>query len=81
MGWLRTIAPEDATGRLRRIYDAALQRAGKVYQIVRVMSLSPPVLEASMGMYREVMYARGPLPRAQRELLAVVVSRVNHCHY
>ena len=81
MAWLRTIAPEEATGPLARIYEAAVQRAGRVYQIVRMMSLAPRTLEASMGLYQRVMLQRGELSRAQRELLAVVVSRVNHCHY
>ena len=81
MPWIRTIAPSEATGRLAQIYEAAVARAGRVYGIVRSMSVSPPILEASMGLYRRVMYAREGLTRAQREMLATVVSRANQCHY
>lgn len=81
MGWIRTIAPDEATGLAKAVYDAALRRAGRVFQIVRSMSLAPRVMEASMELYKRVMFERGGLQRYQRELLAVVVSRTNGCHY
>lgn len=81
MTWIRTIGVTEATGALARSYRAAIQRAGRVFCIVRTMSLAPPVLDASMELYRRIMYAPAGLSRAQRELLAVVVSRANHCHY
>jgi alkylhydroperoxidase family enzyme len=34
-----------------------------------------------MDFYAAVMYGVSPLSRGQRELLAVVVSRANHCRY
>jgi alkylhydroperoxidase family enzyme len=79
--WIRSIAPEDATGLVKRVYDAAVRRAGKVFQIVRAMSLAPETMEASLELYKRVMLAPGGLSRRQRELLAVVVSRENACHY
>jgi len=82
MAWIRTVAPEDADGPLRRIYDAAVKRAGRVYGIVRLMSLQPAVLESSMALYGATTSTpRSPLPRWFRELIAVTVSRLNHCHY
>lgn len=81
MPWIRTISVEDAEGRLAKSYEAALARAGRVFGIVRAMSIAPAILEASIGFYRTVMYAREGLARAQRELLATVVSRANDCHY
>ena len=81
MSWIRTIDPMEARGLLQRVYDQAVRRAGSVANILRAMSLQPRVLEASMGLYKSVMLARGPLTRRQREMLAVVVSRVNECHY
>jgi alkylhydroperoxidase family enzyme len=81
MSWIRTIPPEEAQGELARLYREAVRRAGRVYHIVRSMSLSPGVLEASMAFYVQVMLARSGLTRAQREMLAVVVSRANGCHY
>jgi len=78
---IRLVGVEEAAGALRREYDAAVGRAGKVFNIVRAMSLRPPVLSASMELYREVMHGESELSRAERELLAVVVSAANDCHY
>ena len=41
MPYLRLIEVEDATGELKNEYDAALERAGKVFNIVKSMSLRP----------------------------------------
>ena len=82
MSWIRTVAPEEATGLLRQIYDAAVRRAGRVYNVVRLQSLRPKALDASMQLYLELMHAPGgALTRAQREMIAVVVSATNGCHY
>lgn len=81
MAWIRTIPPDEADGSLARSYDAAVKRAGRVFQILQAMSLAPDVLDASIGIYRAVMFRSAGLSRAQRELLAVVTSRTNRCHY
>lgn len=81
MTWIRTVPEAEATGRLARIYGEAVRRAGRVYGIVRSMSLAPNTVEASMGLYRTIMFARGGLGRRRREMLATVVSRANSCHY
>ena len=82
MAFLRTVAPAEATGPLAAIYRAAVERAGKVFQILQVQSLEPRTLQASMGLYLATTTdPRSPLPRWFRELLAVRVSRLNHCVY
>jgi alkylhydroperoxidase family enzyme len=72
---------DEASGLLKEEYDAAVSRAGKVFNIVKAMSLQPAVLRRSMQLYRETMFGRFGLSRLERELLAVVVSRANDCHY
>ncbi len=81
MTWIRTLPPEDATGPLRASYERAIARAGKVFGIVRTMSLSPAILDASIEMYLKILFAREGLSRIRREMLAVVVSATNACHY
>ena len=82
MPFIATTAPDRADGLLRRIYDAAIRRAGKVFAVVRVQSQQPRVLEASTELYVRVMHGRDePLTRAQRELLATYVSMINDCEY
>ena len=78
---IRLIDVGEATGALRKEYDAAVVRAGKVFNIVKSMSLRPSVLKRSMDLYLGVMHGPSGLSRQERELLAVVVSRTNDCHY
>ncbi len=81
MAFVPTLPPEQSDGLLRRLYDAAIRRAGKVFQINRVQSSRPRVLQASTRLYMEVMYGESSLTRAQREMIATVVSTTNHCYY
>jgi alkylhydroperoxidase family enzyme len=78
---IRLIDPEDADGALAEQYEAAVERAGKVFNIVRSMSLNPEILRASIEMYKAIMFGPSPLSRQERELLATVVSAENECYY
>ena len=81
MAHLRLIDPDDAEGALAEEYDAAVGRAGKVFNIVRSMSLSPETLRASMELYKAIMFGPSSLTRQERELIATVVSATNDCYY
>jgi alkylhydroperoxidase family enzyme len=81
MSWITVIGLGEANGLLREEYTAALARAGKIWNIVSIMSRNPSVLRESMGMYRALMFGPSPLSRRQREMLAVVVSARNRCLY
>jgi alkylhydroperoxidase family enzyme len=78
---LRLIEPDEAEGLLAEEYEAAVARAGKVYNIVRSMSLDVEVLRRSMELYRAIMFGPSGLTRQERELLATVVSAANECFY
>lgn len=81
MPWIRQIPLESATGQLKEEFDKAIRRAGRLWHIVHVMSLNPPVLKTSIELYLAIMYGPSPLTRVQRELLATVVSAELECHY
>jgi uncharacterized peroxidase-related enzyme len=81
MPFLKLIDEEDASGLLQEEYEAGIKRAGKVFKIVKAMSLRPGVLRRSMQLYRTIMFGSSGLSRIERELLAVVVSRANDCYY
>ncbi len=49
--------------------------------ILRVHGIHSRVLRLHYELYRELMHEPGPLNRMQREMIAVVVSSINHCHY
>lgn len=81
MPWIEQIPVEEATGKLKQEFDTALERAGRVWNIVHVMSVNPDVMTASMGMYGALMHGESPLSRQQREMLATVVSSELECVY
>jgi alkylhydroperoxidase family enzyme len=81
VAWIKTVPVAEATGIVRAEYDAALARAGRVWQIIRAKSLNGPAMKHSTALYGALMHGPSPLSRAQREMLAVVVSRANDCHY
>jgi len=81
MAYIDLVSVEDAEGRLKTICDAAIARAGRVYNIVRTMSPNPAVLEASMGLYMQIMRGPSGLSRKEREMLATVTSGANDCFY
>jgi alkylhydroperoxidase family enzyme len=78
---IRLIAEDEAEGLLKEEYDAAVERAGKVFNILKAMSLRPAVLRASIALYREIMFGESGLTRQERELLATVASAEQSCHY
>jgi uncharacterized peroxidase-related enzyme len=79
--YIKLVEEDEAEGLLREEYDAAVERAGKVFNILKAMSLRPNVLQASMQLYREIMFGESGLSRKERELLATVSSAEQSCHY
>lgn len=49
--------------------------------IIRVHGVHPRVMRTHYDLYVELMRRPGPLSRVRREMLAVVVSATNGCHY
>ena len=81
MPWIDQIPIDQATGLLKRQFDAAIKRAGRVWHIVHIMSLNPEAMRTSIGFYRTIMMEESPLTRVQREMLATVTSAELSCEY
>ncbi len=81
MAYIDLIKPEDAAGLVQVEYEKGIRRSGRVYNILKIMSRSPQALQASMRMYLAIMFGESELSRAQREMLAAVVSWTNDCFY
>ncbi len=79
--WIEVIPEEAATGELKALYEEIRQRRGKIADILAVQSLHPGALRAHLELYLQVMFSRSGLSRAERELVAVVVSAANRCGY
>ncbi len=81
MAWIKVISPAEADGVLRRLYERYVEPAGGVDNIIAIHSLNPKSLETHYELYAHLMRGRSELSRAQREMIAVVVSAINQCHY
>jgi len=81
MAWIKVIAPEESQGELLEQYNRMRDPAGNVANILGVHSLNPPALRTHFDFYRTLMFGRSELSRAQREMIAVIVSKTNACHY
>ena len=46
--WIKTIPESEAAGLLKKEYDDAVRRSGRVSPVVRSMSVNPSVLNAGM---------------------------------
>ena len=81
MAWIKVILPSEAPTDLAEQYSRMRDNEGNVANILAVHSLNPPALRAHFDLYRTIMFGRSELTRAQREMVAVVVSSTNRCHY
>ena len=81
MAWIDSISPDDAKGELRRLYERLASPDGSVDHIMQVHALNPESLAAHGALYVQSMHGRSGLSRAEREMIAVEVSRVNACEY
>lgn len=81
MAWIETIDETAADGELAEVYDSIAGSRGKVSNIMRIQSLNPAAMRAHMDLYLAVMFRRSGLSRADRELIAAVVSVTNDCPY
>lgn len=81
MAYIRHIPESEATGSIAMLYQAAEARAGRVANIIKVMSLDAPSAQASIQLYARLMKSENALSAARREMLAAVVSNINGCYY
>jgi len=81
MSWIEEVSVEGASGLLKSLYDDAVKRAGRVFNIRRAQSLNPEVLRDGIRFYASIMMGESPLTRVQRELIATVVAVELSCHY
>lgn len=80
--WITTVDEGRASEELAAAYtQAATVETGRVANILKVHSLNPRSLLAHRTLYRTLMFGRSPLQRYQREMIAVVASALNDCHY
>ncbi len=81
MARIKTIPYAESVGRLKEIYDDLTAKRGKLANVHTIQSLRPESIVHHMNLYLEIMFSRSELSRADREMMAVVVSVANGCNY
>ncbi len=82
MSWIRVVPFEEATGKLRKLYDRVAGPGNNVDNIMMVHSLRPHSMEGHMAIYKNVLHHSGnKIPKWFLETLGVWVSSLNDCAY
>ena len=81
MAWIAEIDEPEAKGSLKDQYSKLKEPWGGIDNILKIHSLNPESLAAHVQLYKTVMFGKSPIPRIDREMIALVVSSINQCHY
>ena len=82
MTWISTVAFEDATGKVRQLYERIKGPDNNVDNIMMAHSLRPHTMEGHMAIYKNVIHhPRNTLPKWLLEAVGVYVSLINKCDY
>jgi len=72
---------EPLSDKTRAYFDKCREKLGLVPNVLLAYGFDEAKLEAFSRFYNEVMLADSELSKLDREIIAVVVSAINHCHY
>jgi uncharacterized peroxidase-related enzyme len=81
MSRIQVIQYEEAKGKLKEAYDELIAKRGKLFEALKIQSLHPPSITSHTALYMDIMFSQTALTRAEKEMLAVVVSVANGCFY
>ena len=82
MTFIKVISPQQASGRLEKIYKRVKAPDGQVDNVLQVHSLRPHTLEGHMAIYKAALHHNGNLlPEWYLEAVGVLVSKLNGCGY
>lgn len=81
MAFIKYIKFEDASEELQKLYERYGGKSKTPANIIRIAGSNPPAMKAHVELYRAIMFQKSELSRQQREMIAVVVSAINTCHY
>lgn len=80
--WIEVIPEGEAEGVLADLYEEYRSpETGMVDNVLKIHSLNPETMRDHVRLYRTVMYGKGGVSRPEREMIGVVVSAANRCHY
>jgi uncharacterized peroxidase-related enzyme len=81
MAWIRTIDEEHATGFLKTHYKKYGDPFEGVDNVLKAHSLNPMSLRHHYEFHKHLMTGKSGLSRMQREMISLLVSKMNRCSY
>lgn len=82
MSWIRTIALEDATGKLKKLYARIRGPQSNVDNIMLAHSLRPHTMQGHMALYKSVLHhSANEVDTWLLESIGIYVSLLNQCSY
>ncbi|HAQ24273.1 MAG TPA: peroxidase [Acidimicrobiaceae bacterium] len=82
MAWIQTIREDEWEGQLAFLYSQVVDpNHDRVDNVMQIHSLNPDAMAGHLAVYRSAMAGTKTLRKVERELLALVVSQYNDCHY
>lgn len=81
VAWIRSIGESEASGYVENLYENFIRKRGWVPNIVKATTIRPGITRGWVTLFNTLMYESSGLTRTQREMIAVVVSAENKCHY
>ncbi|HJL98460.1 MAG: hypothetical protein QGF99_10010 [Acidimicrobiales bacterium] len=84
MAWIEIVPDEEWSDdeALDSLYGRVVDKNhGRIDYIMSIHSLNPRGLAAHDGVYRSAMAGTRSLRKVEREMIALVVSLENECHY
>jgi uncharacterized peroxidase-related enzyme len=81
IAWLRVPDEGDVSDEVKELWAGPQERLGFVPNVLRIFALRPRHLLAWWAHYDELLRGDSGLSKAQREMIAVVVSVENRCQY
>ena len=79
--WLHVPPEDEVPAEVKELWAKPLEKLGFVPNVLRVYTLRPRHLQLWNQFYEELMRGESGLTKAEREMIAVVVSATNRCHY
>ncbi len=84
VAWIQTV-PEDFWNKdkkLAKLHPKVVDPVhARVDNILAIHSLNPRGMSAHQSLYESAMHETSTLPKVERELIALIVSLENDCHY
>lgn len=80
MARIRKLSKNDVDDTTRQTFERLGRQRGNVPNLFRIYAHRPSMMTTLLG-HLQAVTTEGTVPALTKELVATLVSRINHCHY